>query len=101
MEISEVSAPSIAPTPVSSAAQVVSAEPTRVSDKAAAVDPGPPTRVSISQQARAQLRAAGVPPADMATINLLDAGAVTHAVQRARALEFRRANTQAVDTDTK
>jgi len=73
-----------APVQVASAVQAVSAEPVKAADKAA-VDPGPATKVSISDDARAQLHAAGVAAADVATINLKDAGAVAQAVHQARA----------------
>jgi hypothetical protein len=74
-----------APSQVASAAQAASAEPAKLAEKAAAVDPGPATKVSISDDARAQLHAAGVAAADIATINLKDASAVSHAVHQARA----------------
>ena len=49
------------------------------------VDIGPATKVNISAEARARLRAAGAEPADIATTNLKDSGAVYAAIRKARA----------------
>ena len=73
------------PSQVASTMQAASAEPVKAAEKPAAIDPGPATKVSISDDARAQLHAAGVAPADIATINLKDSGAVAQAVHLARA----------------
>ncbi len=48
-------------------------------------DVGPATKVKISDEARARLRAAGAEPADIATTNLKDSGAVYAAIRKARA----------------
>jgi hypothetical protein len=83
MDISDVLAPSIPPTPGPSAARIVAAKQVTVSERAPSLDPGPPTRVSVSEAARAQLREAGMGAAEMAAINLQDAGAVTRAMREA------------------
>jgi hypothetical protein len=47
-------------------------------------DAGPAARVTISNKARAQLKAAGVSPNEIAKINLNDKNAVARAIQKAR-----------------
>ncbi|HEY5961143.1 MAG TPA: hypothetical protein VIV60_31515 [Polyangiaceae bacterium] len=50
----------------------------------ATADAGPAARVTISNKARAQLRAAGVSPNEIAKVNLTDKNAVARAIQKAR-----------------
>jgi hypothetical protein len=85
MDVALNTGPRVAPTSVERKpdAQAGAAPPTPV--KPVEITAGPATKVTISDDARGRMRAAGVNPADMAAVNVKDSGAVSKAIRTARA----------------